>query len=82
MKDAYELGANFTEQTRTEPSEQHDASFELLEFHMILFTSAKLSLSSWICDPAAKSKIRIFDSSPAAARYWPFGLKLTQCTGK
>lgn len=71
-----------TENIRTEPSAQHDANFVPLEFHTILFTSAEWSFSSLSWEPAAKSNMRIFDSSPPAAKYLPSGLKLTQCTGK
>lgn len=81
--DAYELCAILLiEKMRTEPSAQQDANFEPLEFHTILFTSAEWSFSSLSWEPAAKSNIRIFDSSPPAAKYRPSGLKLTQCTGK
>lgn len=83
MFDHYPFPLSFcTLNTRTDPSAQHDAKRVPSAFQAMLVTGAECSFSSLNCEPAAKSKIRIFDSSPPEASSLPSGLKLTHCTGR
>lgn len=70
------------ENIRMLPSAQPDINFVPIAFHVILVIVLECSFSSINCELDAKSKIRTFGSSPAAAKYLPSGLKLTLCTGK
>lgn len=78
----YLIGVNFfTSHTLRLPSRQPEAKWRLFELHAMLVTGEEWSLSSLSWDPAAKSKMRIFDSSPPAASIFPSGLKQIQLTG-